>query len=496
LDWHVVHYVKAVLDEVFGADKFHSEIAWKRADSHNDAHTYGAVHDSLLFYSKGERPFFAPQYVSLSEKTVDSWYRHVEPETGRRYNLGNLVSPHPRPNLTYEFRGIKPPANGWRVSRERMEEYDRKGLLVVVGKAEPTLKVKQYLDESRGRQVTDWWDDISQLRGYATSQEERTGYETQKPEALLSRIISASSREGALVADCFCGSGTSLAAAEKLGRRWIGCDLSRFAIQVTRKRLLDIPNCRPFEVLNLGKYERQHWQVHVNGQGANPEAVVARYLDFIVQLYRAERVQGFTHLHGRKAGRMVHVGATDAPVTLAEITDALDECAANNFRGLDVLGWEWEMGLHDLVPVEARKRGIDLRLLTIPREVMDKRAVEAGDVHFYELAYLDAEVRKSGTEVQVGLRNFIIPNLELIPQDVRDKVTRWSDYVDFWAVDWDYQGDTFHNAWQSYRTRKHPSLRLESDPHPYEALGRYQVMVKVIDIFGNDTTKLIPVTVP
>jgi adenine specific DNA methylase Mod len=333
-------------------------------------------------------------------------------------------------------------------------------------------------------------DDVWVLSYIAAPSHERVGFPTQKPETLLSRIIRASSREGDLVLDCFIGSGTTAVVAEKLGRRWIGCDLSRFAIHVTRKRLLDIPNCRPFEVLNLGKYERQHWQVTANGDS------VRAYLDFIVQLYRAERVQGFTHLHGRKAGRMVHVGATDAPVTLSEITELLDECAANHFRGLDVLGWEWEMGLHDLVPVEARKRGIDLRLLTIPREVMDKRAVEAGDVHFYELAYLDAEVRKSGTEVQVGLRNFIIPNLELIPQDVRDKIKRWSDYVDFWAVDWDYQGDTFHNAWQSYRTRKHPALRLESDPHPYEAPGRYQVMIKVIDIFGNDTTKLIPVTVP
>ena len=193
LDWHVVHYAKAILDGVFGADNFHSgRSVWKRADSHNDAHTYGAVHDSILFYAKTENAIFNPQFVPLSQKTTDSWYRHVEPETGRRYNLGNLVSPHPRPNLTYEFKGVKPPPNGWRVSRQRMEEYDRKGLLVIVGKSVPTLKAKQYLDESRGRQVTDWWDDISQLRGYSTGADERLGYETQKPEALLGRIIKAS----------------------------------------------------------------------------------------------------------------------------------------------------------------------------------------------------------------------------------------------------------------------------------------------------------------
>jgi DNA modification methylase len=437
MDWHVGHYVKLVLDEVFGRDRFQNEIVWKYTKYQmRQMSRFAANSDRLLFYSKGDVFTFHPQTEPL-DKPKRLLVKHWDKQTRSIQNL-----------------------------------KDDSGRV-------------QYMEIDEAKV-----DDVWVLSYIAAPSHERVGFPTQKPETLLSRIIRASSREGDLVLDCFIGSGTTAVVAEKLGRRWIGCDLSRFAIHVTRKRLLDIPNCRPFEVLNLGKYERQHWQVTANGDS------VRAYLDFIVQLYRAERVQGFTHLHGRKAGRMVHVGATDAPVTLSEITELLDECAANHFRGLDVLGWEWEMGLHDLVPVEARKRGIDLRLLTIPREVMDKRAVEAGDVHFYELAYLDAEVRKSGTEVQVGLRNFIIPNLELIPQDVRDKIKRWSDYVDFWAVDWDYQGDTFHNAWQSYRTRKHPALRLESDPHPYEAPGRYQVMIKVIDIFGNDTTKLIPVTVP
>ena len=303
------------------------------------------------------------------------------------------------------------------------------------------------------------------------------------------------SNEGDLVADFFCGSGTTGAVAERLGRRWIMADLSRFAIQVTRKRLLDIPDCQPFEILDLGKYERQYWRMHVNGQGVKQDEVLARYLDFIVQLYRGEHATGFAHLHGRKAGRMVHVGGVDAPVTLSEINDALDECAANRFRGLDVLGWEWEMGLHDLVTVEGRKRGMDLRLLTIPREVMNPRAVEAGDIEFYELAYLDVTLERRGSEAQVVLKNFIIPNEDLVPAEVREKIKRWSDYVDFWAVDWDFQGDTFHNQWQSYRTRQHPALRLDSDWHTHDRPGQYQVMVKVIDIFGNDTTKLLQLVV-
>jgi adenine-specific DNA-methyltransferase len=491
MDDTVGHYVKALLDEVFGGEHFQSQIIWQRVTGHSDRRGFGINHDMIFHYAKGLAFIWNAQYVPHDKKYVESHYTQID-ENGRRFRWDNATAAGSGPPRRFFGEMLEPPpGTHWRWSQERIDQLIDEGRIALTKEGRP--QYKRYLDEMPGKVIQSVWTDIAPVNSQAI---EDTGFDTQKPEPLLERIIRASSSEGHVVADFFCGSGTTMAVAEKLGRRWIGCDLSRFAIHVARKRLLDIPNCRPFEVLNLGKYERQHWQVHVNGHGANPEAVVARYLDFIVQLYRAERVQGFTHLHGRKAGRMVHLGATDAPVTLAEITDALDECAANNFRGLDVLGWEWEMGLHDLVPVEARKRGVDLRLLTIPREVMDKQAVEAGDVHFYELAYLDAEVRKSGTEVQVGLRNFIIPNLELIPQDVRDKIKRWSDYVDFWAVDWDYQGDTFHNAWQSYRTRKHPALRLESDPHPYEAPGRYQVMVKVIDIFGNDTTKLIPVTVP
>jgi hypothetical protein len=259
-------------------------------------------------------------------------------------------------------------------------------------------------------------------------------------------------------------------------------------------------------VLNLGKYERQHWQVNVlNGHQDQSKKAVADYLRFIVALYHADPSTGsggYVHLHGQKAGRWVHVGAADAPVTRAEVMDAIRECQANRYTGLDVLGWEWEMGLHDTAREEARSLGVDLRLLFIPREVMDKREVAAGDIHFYELAYLKTAQLQDGRTVTVRLEDFIIPNLDLVPQEVRSKVKRWSDYIDFWAVDWDYpstgsghgQRDTFHNQWQTYRTRKSPTLRLISDPHDYSGPGSYRILVKVIDIFGNDTTQLLEVT--
>ncbi len=445
LDDRVGHYVKVLLDEVFGPEAYINEIIWhypdnfqgnvnRYADNHNMIFVYGNRRDVKL-----ERVKIPLKKPVRRDKRV--WDKELKKIVAARDEKGKII---------YETYTERYADNVWTIGQSSVSKK----------------RSAEYL-----------------------------GYPTQKPEEILRRVILSGTKSDDIVADFFCGSGTTGAVAEKLGRRWIMADLSRFAIQVTRKRLLDIPDCKPFEILDLGKYERQYWRVHVNGQGVKRDEVLARYLDFIVQLYRGEHVTGFAHLHGRKAGRMVHVGGVDAPVTLSEINDALDECAANRFRGLDVLGWEWEMGLHDLVTVEGRKRGVDLRLLTIPREVMNPRAVKAGDIKFYELAYLDVTLERRGSETQVVLKNFIIPNEDLVPAEVREKIKRWSDYVDFWGVDWDFQGDTFHNQWQSYRTRQHPALRLDSDWHTYDRPGKYQVMVKVIDIFGNDTTKLLQVDV-
>ena len=316
---------------------------------------------------------------------------------------------------------------------------------------------------------------------------------------MLERLITIGCNAGDLVGDVFCGSGTTLAVAEKLGRRWIGCDLGRWAIHVTRKRLLGIENCRPFEVLNLGKYERQYWQGVTFGEEtgkALTEQALYEYLSFILKLYGAQPVAGLAELHGKKAKAMVHIGAVDAPVTIAEIDAAVDECAKLKQGELHVLGWEWEMGLYDLMVEAAKKKGVKLLLLIIPREVMEQQAAARGDVRFFELAYLEAKIKMpKKLTAQVALKDFVIPNTELIPEDVRSKVKRWSDYIDYWAVDWDFQNDTFMQGWVAYRTRKERKLSLSSDPHAYEKPGKYRILVKVIDIFGNDTSQAIDVEV-
>lgn len=365
----------------------------------------------------------------------------------------------------------------------------------------PLVPAKSQRMKGQLKKCPDCWD-IPSINNMA---DERTGYPTQKPEALLERVVRAHSQPGDLVADFFCGSGTTMVAAEKLGRRWIGCDLGRWAINVTRKRLLGIEGCKPFEVLNLGRYERQYWQGESFGQQTESrisEGALYGYLAFVLRLYGARPIPGSPNLHGKKGNAMVHVGAVDAPVTIDEVNHALEECARLRQEELHVLGWEWEMGVAGgnetggLMQREAQTRGINLKLLQIPREVMERQVAEEGGVRFFELAFLEAEIeRTEARTVRVVLGDFVIPNSDLIPNDVRGKVTKWSDWIDYWAVDWDFQRDTFMQGWVTFRTRKNRALDLQSEPHAYERPGKYTVLIKVVDIFGNDTSQALDVEV-
>jgi len=433
VDFRMQHYVRCLLDEVFGEHNFKNEIIWHYDQGARPKSLFGRKHDNIFWYGKSDAHIFNRDDVLVPfESGMTEW----------RYTKGGQA-----------------------------------------GKEIP-----------KGKVPSDVWD--IKLNAMA---HEHLGYPTQKPEALLDRIIRAASSPGSLVADFFCGSGTTLAVAEKLGRRWIGCDLGRWGIHVTRKRMLGIENCKPFEVLNLGKYERQYWQGISFGETKDrpfTERALYEYLAFILKLYGAQPVAGMDHLHGKKGRAMVHIGAVDAPVTIAEIDAAVNECAKLKQKELHILGWEWEMGLYDLVVDAAKKKGVKLLLLQIPREVMEQQAAAKGDVRFFELAYLEVEVKQSKKlTAQVTLKDFVIPNTELIPEEVRSKVKKWSDYIDYWAVDWDFCNDTFMQGWVAYRTRKERALPLTSDAHTYEKAGRRRILVKVIDIFGNDTPQSFDVEV-
>ena len=500
------NYVRPILDELFGEDGLRTEIAWKRTSSHgNVSRNFGEIWECIFFYSKSTKDWrWNQQYVPFEESYIESHFTGRDSD-GRKWTTSDLVNPGYRPNLHYVYKGYKPHDNGWKISRQKMEELDRQGRLYFPTDSGGRIRLKRYLDETPGQIAQNLWLDISPINSQAR---EAVGYATQKPEALLERIIKSSSDRGDLVADFFCGSGTTLAVAEKLGRRWIGCDLGRFAIHTTRKRLLDLRvkdpdtgeerGCRPFEVLNLGRYERKYWQgiTFGNEPKSGEETALAAYVRFILELYKAQPVQG-THIHGKKSGAFVHVGAVDAPVTISQIEDASAEVQRFGGKELHILGWEFEMGLHDPITQYVRaQHGVIVRLLSIPRETMEKRAVEAGDIQFFDLAYIELEIKpekagKKDRAVKVMLKDFVIPSTDLIPDEVRGKIKKWSDYIDYWAVDWDFRNDTFVNQWQTYRTRQNRSLALETPGHTYEKPGVYQILVKVVDIFGNDTSHLV-----
>ncbi|MBS1516996.1 MAG: site-specific DNA-methyltransferase [Bacteroidetes bacterium] len=440
LDWHVGHYAKALLDEIFGYKNLRNEIVWHYRTGNLAKNQFQRKHDTIFFYSKSDSINFTP--LEQKEYYIDIYGSNFKPS----------------------FEG-------------RKQGKDEKGIY-------------------RMSMVDDVWD----ISAVFTLSNEHLPYNTQKPKALLERIIKASSNEGDFVLDCFCGSGTTVAVAEKLNRRWITCDLGRFAIHTTRKRLLGIKNIKPFEVQNLGKYERQQWMKSEFENPGNRLNQEKSYKHFIIELYKGNILDGYTWLHGTKSGRMVHVGNVDAPVTVEDIKSAIkefwklvgkDKNIKNN--AIDFLGWDFAFEVNETAKQFAEENKVNVSFKKIPREVLEKKAVDQGDIKFYELASLNVKTKTSKLKTTIALENFIIPPDD-VPDDVRKNITHWSQWIDYWAIDWNYKDDTFHNEWQCYRTKQNPKIELTAE-NQYEEKGEYTVVVKVIDILGNDTTKAINITI-
>ena len=229
------HYLKLLMDSIFGPQCFRNEIIWKRTTAHSDSRRWSAVSDTILFYSRGDTFTWHPPRDEHDEEYLADKYRHQDKD-GRRYTLDNMTSPHPRPNMMYEWRGFPCPAAGWRYSRETMAGLDAEGRIWYPEDKTKRPRLKRYLDENPGRVTDNIWADIPPINSQA---QERLGYPTQKPEALLERIIRASSKKGDLVLDPFCGCGTTIAVAQRLGRKWIGIDITHLAIGLIKHRLRD-----------------------------------------------------------------------------------------------------------------------------------------------------------------------------------------------------------------------------------------------------------------
>lgn len=563
-DVRVGSFLKLVLDEIFGENGFNSMVVWKRRSGIvQKTNQFGITTDFMFYYNKTDEFTFYPQFTTEdTEDYIKERYTYKEPD-GRIYKLGDLSNPANRPTLKYEYKGFAPPEKGWAVSRERMEQMDKEGRLYFPKDKSKRLMRKQFLDEWKGKPVQNLWDDIFPVNSQA---KEKIDYPTQKPEALLERIIKASSNENDIVADFFCGSGTTLAVAEKLGRKWIGSDLGKFAIHTTRKRMIQVQrqlkeegkDFRAFEILNLGKYERQHYiGVNMDLREEEKQKQLAQkekdFIDLILHAYRAEAVENFKCFQGKKAGRVVAVGPVNLPVTRLFVEEVILECREKRVSRVDIIAFEFEMGLFPNIQEEAKAKGIDLAMKYIPREVFDKRAIEKNQVVFHDVSYIEVKplVRpaKKGEKPAVAVeltdfsvfysqdsvdnaaetlkdgKNRIVVEQGKIIKVSKDKngivtkevlTKKWTDWIDYWSVDFDFEskreiireknevtgemeekwtGDfVFENEWQSFRTKKDRTLELKTTFHECSP-GRRKIAVKVVDIFGNDTMKIVDVNV-
>jgi DNA modification methylase len=512
-DWRVAPYIRQVLDEIFGSQNFRRDIVWvmSAASGYKGlVQNYVRGHENILYYSKSENPIFNKPFSEYSEAQLKRFTKIDE--EGRRYK--------------------------------------------------PITKTRRvYLDDSKGVPVSDVWGDIANFQTVVNSPE-ILGYPTQKPERLLDRIIKTSTNEGDLVADFFCGSGTTLAVAEKLGRKWIGSDLGRFSIHTTRKRMIGVQrelkkagkDFRAFEILNIGKYEREKF-LGVNENLREEEKRIQRenkekeFIKLILSAYKAEPVDSFNTFVGKKRDRLVAVGQIDTPVTNDFLEKIISECKEKKITKADVLGFDYEMGLDF---EQAKKLGIDVQFKVIPREVFDKKAVEKGQVKFYDVAYIEVKPiirgRGNAKEVAIELTDFsvfynqdntgeveeklqsggnkiVIENGQVIKIS-KDKQTdiiekevltkKWTDWIDYWSVDFEFESKKeivrvvdektgeekeewtgsyiFENEWQSFRTKKDRTLELTSAFKDAQK-GKMKIAIKVIDIFGNDTTKVIEVNI-
>jgi DNA modification methylase len=474
----VDHYVRAVADEVFGKENFQNEITWRRSFGHSDSTKYGIIHDSILYYGKSQKRIWnrvlQPPDAEYVETFFDGFDK-VRNEPYQRLSLsaGGLSGG----GYLYEYKGVK---TLWRCPLETLERHDLEDRLHWPKKVGGVPRLKKYLSEYEGVPLQDIWMDVSKIHNQSA---ELTGYATQKPRALIERILNVSSNPGDLVADFFGGSGTTADVAERLGRKWITNDLGKFAIHTTRKRLIGVQrerkaagkDYRAFEILNLGKYERQHFvgvnpNLRESEQAAQLAKKEADFLDLILKAYRAEKATGFATFHGKKAGRLVSVGPVNLPVTRLYVEEVIAECRQKRITRVDILGFEFEMGLFPNVLQDASAKGIDIAPKYIPREVFDKRAVEKNQVAFHDVSYIEVTPRFDGQKVAVELTDFnvfysqdsvkqaeeslkdkaskiVVDNGQIVKvsKDAKGIITRerltesWKDWIDYWAVDFDFE---------------------------------------------------------
>ena len=557
-DWRMNSKIRLILDEIFGKDNFQNEIIWKRSQNVSSGDKrFKHSNDSIIYYTKSNESFFKLPYKEHDEKYLKPY--SFEDSKGRYRHAPLMVSGKRNGETGKPWRGVDPNIQGrngmhWVTKHGNLDKYIEEDKVYWTRNGQPLLKY--YLHESKGKPVTDSWDDINLI---AAADKESLKYPTQKPFKLIERIIESSSSEGDIVCDFFVGSGTTAAVAEKLNRKWICSDLGKFAIHTTRKRMIAVQrelkkqekDWRAFQILNLGKYQRQHYIY--DGKTEREEIKIREkqkkekeFEKLILEAFKAIEISGFSTIHGKKGDKFVSMGPINQPLSRNHVEEVIEECLKHNITNMDILGFEYEMGLFPTIQEEAKEKGIRLSYKQIPMDVFDKRAISKGEVVFHDVAYIEFKPHIKKNKLSIELTDFavfynednlnvdenlangkskiIVENGQIIEKK-KDKsgiisesvITKYfHDWIDYWSVDFDYESRpeitkfknddgtieeiwsgnyVFENEWQAFRGENgEEKLELISSEREFSS-GKTKIAVKVVDIFGNDTMKVVEVKI-
>lgn len=491
IDWHIGAYVKIILDDIFEKDNFRNEIIWKRGTVKGAkavGNQYARNHDMILYYSRSNDYVYHTQYLPYTEEYIKQRYTKDDNDGRGPY--------------TDQAIGTR--------SEESLKELEIDNRIFVTSNGK--RRVKYYLSEAKGIALDDSWNDISEVNSMA---KENVGYATQKPEPLLERIIKASSNEGDLVCDFFGGSGTTAAVAERLGRRWITCDIGKPAALVMRKRFID-QDVKPFLYQSIGDYQKEAFHNNKKLRRVGDLSQVVLGL-FGALPFTPEQVsdRNFGYIKGTRT--LVMVDSPNRLTTAATVRRAVEAKASllgGDWDKVIVLGWNFAFDISQAIE---KYKNSNVEVLVIPPDLLDKlskkgfkKLIADKTVRFSSLQYLvvnpvEVKTNESGEdELCISLNNYVLLSPDNIPLDDKDKLKLQQvmeqdplSLVEYWSIDPDYDGETFRSTWQDYREN------VDNDSDPLHCVystrikmphkDERKVCVKAVDVFGFESQVILDV---
>ena len=489
-DYRRSHELKIILEEIFSTQNFISEVVWKRSQPRgNVSKGLSVAHDTLLFFAKTDNPYWDPQYLPISDSYIQSHYRLVDEETGRIYRLDNMISPNPnRPNLDYEWNGVR---RVWRVTKEKMKGLEAQNRIIYSSTG--VAQYKRYLDESSGTPLTTWWDDIDPVNSQA---KEREDYPTQKPSILIERILSLTTNDNDIVLDSFIGSGTTAAVAQKLGRRWIGCDINKGAIQTTAKRLHKVMQ----EQAQAIDDDKQATLVEDENAPPAPAQLsfnTYRVNDYDLQIQHNEAVQlacdyiGVTrkrsdsYFDGTLGNKLVKIIPFNHPLSPLDLDDCRKEIERRPEEerhitivclGLELKARAW---------VEDYNRNRPINKINIIELRSDRKY---GGFIKHEPMVASVSVKRLKDKLKITINDVYSPSIvQRLNMDdglFRAQIDDWRAVVDCVMIDLNYDGEVFNVALSDTPARKQDLVEGEYELKlpPNKSI----VAIKIIDMLGEE----------